>query len=100
MNLYEMSGICTAFMEHVWNHTGSPDRCRRTASRDPTHEILGDPCPDASVQIIWFYQADYSCPFLFHNRVIQNGGLRNSEIAENVSVIDFFVNVLLVRFPL
>ena len=54
--VYEMSGICTAFMEHVWNHTGSPDRCRRTASRDPTHEILGNPCPDAAVQIIWFYQ--------------------------------------------
>ena len=99
VHVYAMSGICTACMDHVWNHTGSPDRCRRTASRDPTHEILVDPCPDAAVQIIWFYQADYFGPFLFHNRVIQNGGLRNSEIAEHVSVIDFFVNVLFVCFP-
>ena len=100
VNLYEMSGICAAFMEHVWNHTVSPDRCRRTASRDPTHEILGDPCPDAAVQIIWFYQGDYYGPFLFRNRVIQNGGSRNSEIEQNVLVIDLFVNVLFVRFPL
>ena len=77
---WNMSGICTAFMEHVWNHTGSPDRCRENASRDPTHEILGDPCLDASVQIIWFYQGSYYGPFLFRNRVIQNGGSRSSEI--------------------
>ena len=97
---YDMCGICTACMEHVWNHTGSPSRCRRTASRDPTHEILGDPCPDAAVQIIWFLPADYSGLFLFRNRVIQNGGSRNSEIAENASVIDLLVNDLFVRFPL
>jgi hypothetical protein len=44
--------------------------------------------------------ADYSGLFLFRNRVIQNGGSRNSEIAENASVIDLLVNDLFVRFPL
>jgi hypothetical protein len=86
----EREGTCVCidyleYVRHVWDlygtPTGSPNRCRRTASRDPTHEILGDPCPDAAVQIVWFYQADYSGPFLFRNRVIQNGGSRNSEIA-------------------
>ena len=40
-------------------------------------EIMGDPCPDTAVQIIWFLPGWNIVSFLFRNRVIQNGGQSN-----------------------